>query len=401
MSYRINRGLIESTIVELFNQLSQVGILPELIELYANNGEINSEKFTQGVKDAMADYLISAGLNLDELDEAKFNLGGYDELFAMAYQHAREVADGKDDPLDGARNRNGQSSQWDFTVDTFDQLDTQGVIRENISCAGAADYIFELGERLGVFRLADALVLNWSSGAIDVAEGAAASKLYRYWKLRDERSTPEERSMLYTRVLAKGDGQLLDRMVANEHFPALWQQLMEEVANYISKSESLESGINEVSPVSRSRIYQATKELQYNLTEYCTGMAHMQTREVYAQLQEAMDLLREPEILAHFGGSRRKTVWSVIDELSKTEFGQAPNIGAHRTLAVAGNKVFQWIAEFDEATTQHETFIEFLESAESYILNMSVVQNTPSYADETVTEDGFQDEFDDEFGDDF
>jgi len=401
MSFGINRGLIENTIIELFNKLSQVGELPELIELYANSGEISKEKFTQGVKDAMADYLISMGLDLDNLDKNKFNLGGYDELFAMAYQHAREVADGKDDPLDGTRTRNGNSSQWDFTVDTFDQLGSQGFIKENIACAGGADYIYELGERLGIFRLADALVLNWSSGAIDVVDGAAASKLYRYWKLRDDRSTPEERSMLYTRVLAKGNGQLLDRMVANEHFPALWQMLMEEVANYINKSESLEGGTTETSPVSRSRIYQATKELQYNLTEYCTGMAHMQTREIYAQLQEALDILREPEILAHFGGSRRKTVWSVIEELSKSEFGTSPNIGAHRTLAIAGNKVFQWIANFDDATTRHEEFVEFLEAAESYILNMSVVENTSHYGEEAVTDGGLNDEFDDEFGDDF
>lgn len=401
MSLGINRGFIESTIIDLFNKLSQVGELPELIDLYAKNGEISQERFTQNVKDAMADYLIGMGLDLENLDKAKFNLGGYDELFAMAYQHAREVADGQDDPLDGARNRHGQSSQWDFTVDTFDQLGTQGVIRENIAAAGAADYIYELGERLGIFRLADALVLNWSSGAIDVVDGTAASKLYRYWKLRDERSTQEERGMLYARVLAKGNAQLLDRMVANEHFPALWQTLMEEVANYINKSESLEVGTTETSPVSRTRIYQATKELQYNLTEYCTGMAHMQTREVYAQLQEALNILKEPEILAHFGGSRRKTVWSVIEELSKAEFGHSPNIGAHRTLAVAGNKVFQWIADFDEATTRHESFVTLLEAAESYILNMSVVENTPQYEQDAVAETDINDEFDDEFGDDF
>lgn len=63
--------------------------------------------------------------------------------------------------------------------------------------------------------------------------------------------------------------------------------------------------------------------------------------------------------------------------------------------------MFRWIAEFDEAITQHEAFVEFLEAAESYILNMSVVENTPHYAEETVSDDGFQDEFDDEFGDDF
>jgi len=197
--------------------------------------------------------------------------------------------------------------------------------------------------------------------------------MYRYWKLRDQRPSAEERGMVYRRVLNKGDTDVLDRMVVNEEFPNLWHNLMAEVADYIDKTEKVMTGTTESSPVSRARIYQATRDLQYNLTEYCTGMAHIQARELYAQLQECVDLLRDPEILAYFGGNRRKSLWTVIEKLSKQEFGASPNIAALRSLAVDGNTIFRFIADFTEGGVRQEDFNRFLQAAEAYILNYSTV----------------------------
>ena len=402
MSHNHNVGAEEARVLELVRTVISVGQLPDLINQYAAKGEINAINFTQEIKDAMASHLLDMGIDLEQMNDEEFEFGNYDELFAMAYQAARSAVSGEDDPLDNARNnKTNLANSWDFSVDSFETLSEQGVLPVNILASGAADYLFELGERLGIFRLADAIVLNWSSGAIDVVDGEAAHKLYRYWKLRDDRSTEEERGMLYKRVLNKGNASVLDRMVSNEYFMPLWQNLMSEAANYIDKAEKLDEGVTEASPVSRSRIHQATRELQYNLTEYCTGMAHMQVREVYSQLQEAISILQEEEILAHFGGSRRKTMWSVIEQLSKTEFGSSPNIAAHRSLAVDGNKIFQWIANYDESTSTQDEFMEFLLAAESYILNMSVIDDPieTSYVTEDEQQE-YQDDFDD-FGDDF
>ena len=170
---------------------------------------------------------------------------------------------------------------------------------------------------------------------------------------------------------------------------------MSEVVEYIDKTERLEVGSSETSPVSRRGIYQATKELQYNLTEYCTGMAHMKVREIYAQLMDAFDILSDPDILSHFGGSRRKSLWVVIEQLSKTEFNMAPNVAARRTLAVDGNRIFQWTANFNEGAVNHDQFTEFLTAAESYILSAATVENGTDYLPEEEKE---EDDFDD-FGD--
>ena len=384
-------GALENAVLNIINSVNEQGQLPALLDLYIAKGEIAPERFTPEVRMAIIDYLFDRGIQIDDVQ--KLEDGDYDEHFALAYDYAITTSGGEEDPIDSAlRKTSGKGmSQWNFTVDTFDEVEEQGIVPENILAAGALDYIFELGERLGVFRMVDALVLNWSAGSIDVVEGQAASRLYRYWKRRDDRASEEERGMVYRRVLNKGGTEVLSRMVVNEHFPGLWHNLMSEVAEYIDKTERVDEGTGEFSPVSRSRIYQATRELQYNLTEYCTGMAHVQAREFYAQLQECFDILKDPEIMAYFGGNRRKSLWTVIEKMSKEEFGVSPNIAAHRSVAVDGNSIFRWIANFNEGGVRQEDFIEFLNSAESYILNF-----TNTAGDEYSMKDEFseEDEFD-------
>ncbi len=366
-------GGLEPAVLKIIDQLNEQAQLPVFIDIYIERSDIGEARFTDEVREAMVEYLIQRGAELNSIEAAE--RGDYDELFALAYENAVMRKAGRNDPIDAAFQPGGGAAGagWDFSVDLFEEVEQQGVVRDNILASGAIDYIFELGEHMGVFRLVDALVLNWASGSIDVVEGDVVSRLYRYWKLRDQRPSAEERGMVYRRVLNKGDTDVLERMVVNEEFPNLWHNLMAEVADYIDKTEKVTNGTTESSPVSRSRIYQATRDLQYNLTEYCTGMAHIQARELYAQLQECVDLLRDPEILAYFGGNRRKSLWTAIEQLSKQEFGGSPNIAALRSLAIDGNTIFRFIADFTEGGVRQEEFNRFLQAAEAYILNYSTV----------------------------
>jgi len=258
---------------------------------------------------------------------------------------------------------------------------------------------------MGVFRLAEALVLNWASGRIDVVDNRATTKLYAYWKQLDDRSDADERGMLYRRVLGKGQSQMLSRMVANDGFQPLWSNLMGEIATFIDKSERLESGLSDSSSVSMGPITQSIRELQYNLTEYCTGMAFVQAHEIYKQLQSAFDVLRDPDIVANFGGPMRRNMWTVIADLSKEDFGQSLPIGPLLRVAVDGNRIYQIVADFDGVLSA-DGLRTLVEAGESYIINSSVIDNQmgdgePTYAsDEDTDMDSFSDDaFEDEFAD--
>lgn len=364
----------EAIVLEVIEGWRAKGTVKEAVSEYATIGkELEPGNLTEDVKSSMVDFLKELGVKFPEDEkarEANIKAGKYDEYFALAYQQARAQRDGGTrDPIDAVRQK-GVVPDWKFVVDPFDTAENQGIIPENILAAGALDYIYNLGERLGIFRLADMVVVKWGSGAIDLDPGESSAKLYRYWKLRSERTSPEERAMLYSRVLSYGDAPMLEGMVANQAFPTLWGNLMTAVADYIARVEEKKT---EENSVSRQRIYQATKQLQYNLTEFSAGMAQMQINEMYHHLKEARGVLEDPQIVDYFGAGRRKTIWTVIERGSKEWFQESPNIAAIRDLALEGNKVFQWIARFDQSTASDQEFLELKDSAESWILAQGAV----------------------------
>jgi len=385
----VRAGQTELAVQEILYAIYKQGDIPYYIDEYIKKGDIDSHNFTSAIKQAMIDYLVNLGLSIKS--EEEFQKGTYDEYFALAYNEALKYSTVADDPIDQVRNKGGQV-EWDFSVDAFDSTEDQAVIPANIKATGALDYIYYIGEGMRVFDVANALVLRWASGALDIPEGKAAAALYRFHKLRSERSTAEERAMLYKRVLSRGNGQLLSNMMPNTVFPRYWHALMSEATQYISKREGTGKGDNQPS---RSQLYQTVKDLQYNLTEYMTGMAHLQVTEDYAHLQEAIELLKMEEIINHFGG-RRKSLWNVIESVAKQDLGITVQTSVMRTLAVEGNKVYQWIANFNEATVREEEFKSFLKSAEAWIIAQAAIQESNGSAPNLQEQDDWSD-FDDGF----
>lgn len=271
---------------------------------------------------------------------------------------------------------------------SIDDMERREVTPENIAAAGALDYIYELGENIGILRVVDTLVRNWANGVLPIEKGPSAKRLYDYLKRKSDRLTQEERRLIYRRVLNKGDAKASDDMVVNEHFSPLWGKLMAEVAAFIEKANG---EIGKTSHVSRRTIYQAAKDLQSNLTEYCAGMALKKIRELYDQLKNCLDIINDEEIIAHFCGARRKNIWSVIEQISKQEFGYVPNIQAHRNMAQSGNTIFGWLANFNEKTETDERFNAFLQAAETYILAAGSVKSVNQWSEDESDSDNFDD----------
>lgn len=391
-------GKAHPAISRILDRVLTEGKLPYWVDQFAKERkEIPEAKFTRAVKSAMVEYLLGLNLPIEEKDFGKkFTAGAFDEYFATAYYHATTVSTTGHDPL-AVKYSKANVADWNFSVNQFDSIVDQGIIPINIKAAGALYYIYQLGEVLGMYKLADALVLRWANGMLDLTGGDAASKLYQYWKLRDERSSPEERGLLYKRVFDVGEAKMLHHMVANEAFPKLWHKLMEETTEYIRRSEE-----NTEEKVSRAKIYEAMRNLQYNLTTHMTGMAHLQTQEMYAYLQSAQEILSHSEVVDYFGGGNSKNMWKVMESLWKEDFGESPNIAAIRTSAVEGNKVFQWVAKFDGAgSLTEDEFRLFLESAEAWILAQASV-DIKIFGDETeIDEDEANEEFAEKEEDDF
>jgi hypothetical protein len=382
---------VEELVVSLLNQRRATLDIEAAVNEYARSGEVDPVRLTPSVRRGMITFLRDLGVSFPAGGITAANRSRFDEYFALAYNNAVRASDGAaDDPIDVIRQK-GAVVTWDFTVDRFDGIEEQGVVAQNILAAGALDYVYELGERLGMFKIADALVLRWAAGSFDADPGKPSADLYRYWKLRSERISAEERGMMYRRILAKGDGNLLSGMVENESYPDLWGSLMERATDFIRRSEE---NASKDRTVSRQPIFQATKQLQYNLTEHATGMAHMQITEMYHHLLEAKLVLEHA--INFFSTGSRKSLWTVIERASREWFDEAPNISAIRSAAIDGNKVFQWIADFDPSSVSDDQFQVFLDSAESWIIATASDDSQPSIGGSDAEEDDELDEDDEE-----
>ncbi|MBP0001236.1 MAG: hypothetical protein J7641_19970 [Cyanobacteria bacterium SID2] len=369
----IASGEVEPAVNTLLDIVYERGELYYYLDRYIQNGDIDEIEFTQSIKEKMLDRLVT--LNL-KIDPEKFDAGAYDEYFALAYHEAQTGGSATDDPIDLIYSKGGQST-WDFSVDRFETVEKQGISKNNILAAGALDYVYYIGEVMRVFDVANVLVLRWASGLLDIPDGTTASALYRFHKRRDERSTPEERAMLYKRVLNKGEGQVLSRMSVNSDFTTLWDQFISEVMQYIQKTERKAYWSNWYdSGVSNARIYQLTRDLQYNLSDHMTGMAHLQVTEDYNHLQEALEIVNSEDVRNYFGG-RRQSLWNTIERICSEEFGSAPNTETIKTLAVDGNTIFQWIANFNESSVTSSQFEALLAAVEAWVLARETVEGSP------------------------
>lgn len=344
---------LDATLDGLYQQILAEGPIPAAVDAYLKR-EVGlkdryGKTFNGDVSGGMIRFLIDSEVfpkpGEPGYDPAKIlvdaSAGAYDEFFGPAYQEARRRKR-SDDPIDVFRTK-GSSADWNYQVDYFESAEEQGVVPDNIRRAGAIDYVYWLGDMMGAFRIADAIVLGYGRGQVDLASTATSTRLYRYLKLRDERSSLEERFMLYKRVLNKGDGKVLDGVVVNEEFPVLWHKLMTEVARFIEKSEEAKDSVDRVSS---TRIVQAVSDLQYNLTNYSTGLADMQIKEMYGHLTDAFEIASDPEILDHFAAGRRKNLWTVFERVARDQFQVGLNVSALRTVAVEGNRIFNFIADF-------------------------------------------------------
>ena len=119
----------------------------------------------------------------------------------LAYEESTRKASSSSDPIALTRPV-GSISSWDYRIDPFDDVAYQVILASSIRAAGALAWVYEIGERLGVFKLADTLVMRWATGNVDFSSPTLVSQLYRYWQLRDDRMSPEDRGLLYRRVLS-------------------------------------------------------------------------------------------------------------------------------------------------------------------------------------------------------
>jgi hypothetical protein len=239
----------------------------------------------------------------------------------------------------------------------------------NIQNAASLYAIMILGDEMGVFKVADAVLKYVTMGKVDIQTSETSTRLYNYMKLRDQRTTEDERAMFYKQVFDIGEGRVMNDMASNTQFGGLWDTLMNEVVKYITKYEKLDNPEN----VSKSGIEQAIFNLQHNLARAASGMIKLYVPEMYAHLEDAMQILGAEEITNQLGHGIARDVWNVLENVNIQEFNYMPNISGLRTIAQTGRDIILAVSKYSSVTFSDEEFEEFIRDVESFVIAQSQV----------------------------
>lgn len=359
------------SIAVVYQAVRELGNLPFLVDSWFNRGEVLPGRDTETVKNEMVNFLRTLNLNTALIDTETNTNGivvlkdcGFDEYFAGAYQHALRVNSGQEDPIFQVYNPN-YNSTWNLNVDYFDDVEEQSIVPDHIRAAGALYYCYMMGEVMGLYHVVDYLTLMWARGSLALSQGEASTKLYRYYKRRDDRMTVEERAMTWKQVLNLGDAPTLQNVVSNLEFSSLFDSMLREVVEFMTKTENFDSGSGNVSPES---IYISIHGLQGNLSAYMVGKPLADVHELYAQLKDCLDILKCDEIRDQLGGGRNKNIWTVISRVLRDHLHRQINVSAAKAAAVEVHKLFDFVARFDYSRRNYTVLRDFLRSTEAFIL---------------------------------
>lgn len=362
-----------SSINDVYQVVKKLGNLPYLVDTFFNKGEILSDSITDALKAEMVNFLrtlnlntsiIAASVTPDPVSGLDVMGESFDEYFVAAYQHSLKVSSGLEDPIFQVYNPN-YSSSWNLEVDLFENLEDQANIPDHVRAAGALQYCYILGEVMGIYHVVDYLTLMWAQGRLALSRGEASTKLYSYFKRRDDRMTNEERAMTWKQVLNLGNAPTMQNLVVNTEYTHLMDTLLKNVVEFMSKTESFDSGSGNVSPES---IFISINGLQGNLSSYMVGKPLADVHELYAQLKDCLEILKTEEIRDQLGGGRQKNIWAVIGKVLREDLKRNVSVPAAKAAAVEVNKMFNYIANFDYSRRHYSSLSDFIQSTEAYIL---------------------------------
>lgn len=396
----------DAQVMDAYQRAVDTGAYNYMVECFLNTGEVNIDEVTEDTKNEMAIFLttlnlnhdmVAASIGLDPVDgRYKFIDDNMESYMSLAWVHALQVASGDNDPISQVYGQ-GLISNWSYNVDLFEAYEPIQIITENIQAAGALFYAYCMDVHLGIFDVAQKLTDLWSNGTLKLSQRhrEATTKLYRYDKKLKNRMTREERHVTYKQVFGLGEVSMLGHGVENKEFPNLFDGLLNQVVEFVEKTEGLEHGHQTVSTQSLS---QATALLQYNATEHCTGKPLLEVMAFNAWISDCIELIRDPDIGAQItGGSSH--LWGIIDTVHRNHLGGQINVSAAKHVTVEGNKIFQFLSGFNHARRNNTDFSPLLDSCESYILHYSQLSSRRTVSRDMPNE--FQEDFAEVIHDDF
>lgn len=197
-------------------------------------------------------------------------------------------------------------------------------------------------EPAGIISSVEGLASLTATGAIGLDLGPVAEPLHEFWRKRNQRPDPRERSAFYARLFGLSYGPVPADGIANTAF----EGLMLEMCEAIYRLDERAARFGDHAPsANTARIRSAARNLLGNLSRAGGGVTPFLATELMAALNEALAILKNPHMRGLFAA---RDIWGVIEGIQRhMRIANAdPRVFVDR--GRAGMSVIVWLADAAE-----------------------------------------------------
>ncbi len=198
-----------------------------------------------------------------------------------------------------------------------------------------------------LLQTVDRVSEQWHNGLLPVAVDAGGKLLDAYYWNSFQRLNQAGRFMHYSRILGVQGGQVSHEVQPNGDFQTRWKRALAALSEYDRQQRIVDlfSGQQQGRSLSRTgeNVRSAIRDLATNVTLYGWGSAAFVANRLMRDIQNALDILRNPQILRAYAVTNP---WQVIERQMVADTGSAPNIVKYRTIAQEAKTIFDLIAKY-------------------------------------------------------
>ncbi|HSO39928.1 MAG TPA: hypothetical protein VLT33_45690, partial [Labilithrix sp.] len=236
-----------------------------------------------------------------------------------------------------------------FQLPELDATTDGDLLPQNMMAAGRLYGGFEF-ERLRLIPVIDRVAELWRAGVVPIGNDSGGQLLNEYFWAREQRLTEGARGLIFGRLFGVTGTETSKDSQPNKGFEALLRRFLTNVAQLrrLQDQQVVISNPGESKTLMSENVRKTGRELATNLSLYGWGSAYFDASRIDAHIALAYKIADDAQVQQAFAAT---TPWQVVERVSQQEFGVTPNIVKHHTMAMAGRRIIEILAQNPSALT--------------------------------------------------
>ena len=208
---------------------------------------------------------------------------------------------------------------------------------------------------MGVYKTLDWAVDDFLNGILASGFDSVGKQLDAWFWGRRDRMTEPDRLAVYSRMMGAAGGDVPRDIQPNSDFNDRLMGFISSVAEFDRQqriadlfSSSLAGNRGRSLAMTMENVRQKGHDLASNMSLYAYGYAHFAARRLNADLGNAFEFLKNPQLQRLLGVTNP---FQVIEKIFTQHTGKAPDIIRLRTMAESGKKILDIVARNFNAWT--------------------------------------------------